>query len=123
MAHTRRTLALNSDWDIYLSDTGQFKEYVGNWSTAQAVANECRRFLNDTYFDYDIGVPHFDIELGQPLPEAPFRNALRNAALRVDDVAEVIDVEIESFDKDTRVLTGNITFRTIESNEEINLVL
>lgn len=123
MQHTRRTLALSSDWDIYLSDTGQFKEYVGAWSTAQAVANECRRFLNDTYFDYDIGIPHFDIELGHPLPEAPFRNALRNAALRVDDVAEVIDVEIESFDKDTRVLTGNITFRTIESNEEINLVL
>lgn len=113
MPHTTRTLALGVDWDIGLSGTGKILLHDSAMATAQAVANEIRRFVNDTYFDYDIGVPHFDIELGHPLPEARFKSALRQAAYRVDDVAEIISVTIHSIDRETRLLTGEIQFTTV----------
>lgn len=120
MAHTRRTIELNERWDISLNETGKIPIREGAIATAQDVANECRRFIMDTYFSYDIGVPHFDIELGHILPESLLRRALRLATLRVEDVANILDIEIEEFDRETRTLTGNITF-TVQDGEILSL--
>lgn len=122
MAHTRRTIELNERWDISLNETGKIPVREGAIATAQDVANECRRFTMDTYFSYDVGIPHFDIELGHILPDALLRRTLRLATLRVDDVASILGIEIEDFNRETRTLTGNITF-TVQDGEILSLSL
>lgn len=113
MPHTTRTLALDSNWDIYLTGTGKIALHDTAMATAQNVANEIRRFYHDTYFDYDLGIPHFDIELGHKLPAARLTSAIRDAALRVDDVAEILDITFDDVSRETRILTGEIAFTTI----------
>lgn len=118
MAHTTRTLELSADWDLTLSDAGKIEVREGAIATAQNVANEARRFRNDTYFDFDLGIPHFEIELGHALPEVIFISALRRAALRVEDVAEILDIVVYDVDTNTRLLSGEIAFRTISGQEK-----
>jgi hypothetical protein len=104
---------LDKKWDLTLTDSGLIALADSEaYTTAQNVANECRRFLHDSYFDHDAGIPHFMIELGQKakISDAAVRTALRTAALRVADVERVLDVEFEAFDSVTRALTGRITF-------------
>lgn len=112
MSHTTRTLALTESWDLKLTATGRLALAEGAKATAQAVANEIRRFMFDSYFDYDLGIPHFATELGHTLPEAALRAYIRKAALRVDDVAEVTAIELDGYDRETRTLTGRVTFKT-----------
>ncbi|MCC8190133.1 MAG: hypothetical protein LIP77_05770 [Planctomycetes bacterium] len=117
MPHTTRTMGLGGDWDLTLTGTGKMALHDSAMATAQNVTNEIRRFVRDTYFAYDVGVPHFEIELGHPLPEAKFRAALRAAALRVDDVSEVAGLRIDDFDQTTRSLVGEIQVRTVSGLE------
>ncbi len=112
MTHSTRTFSLTDDWDLSLTSTGLIAVHDGPPATAQAVANEVRRFVNDSYFDYDQGIPHFEVELGHPLPESALRAYVRRAALRVDDVDEILEVRLDGFDRETRSLSGWITFRT-----------
>lgn len=122
MAHTTRTLELTPAWDIILTGTGKIAVRLDDIATAQDVANEVRRFVEDSYFDYDIGVPHFTIELGHALPEVILRSAVRSAARRVQDVAEIIDINVADFNRETRILTGDIRFKT-QSGAVITLTL
>ena len=39
MAHTRKTLLLNSQWDLTLDKSGRIAVAEGPYATAQAVAN------------------------------------------------------------------------------------
>ena len=102
MAHQTRTLLLDVNWDVTLNNTGGIAVSTGPYATAQAVANEIRRFLNDSYFDYDLGIPHFEAELGRTLPESALRSFVRRAALRVGDVAEILNIELDDFDRESR---------------------
>lgn len=122
MAHTTRTIYLSETWDIELWDSGNMRIREGEEATAQDVANECRRFVNDSYFGYDVGVPHFNIELGSTLPEALLRKAIRQAALRVEDVARILNIKIDTFDKETRTLYGTISFES-KLGEQITINL
>ena len=64
----------------------------------------------------NVGVPHFDTELGfnvNAMSDASLRAALRKAALRVEDVLRVLNVEIDDIDRDTRTLTGRVSFSTV----------
>jgi hypothetical protein len=116
MSHTVRTLELDRHWDCQLTDSGKIRvTQVEPLATAQAVANEARRFVNDSYFNYDIGVPHFDIELAhkyQSYSVQMLRSFIRQAALRVEDVTEILSIELEDFDRTTRTITGIISFKT-----------
>lgn len=115
MAHTRRTLTLDKRfWDLETDGTGLISVTAEDMATAQNVANEARLFTNDAYFIQDQGIPHYIIELGNRVNYSVLRSRLRNAALRVPDVAEVLSVEILSFDPTTRLLTGDIRFTTLE---------
>ena len=117
MAHEKRTLLLNDKWDAHITESGKIAvSEAPAYSTAQDVANECRRFFEDSYFDYNIGIPHFGIELGKTgnaMSTAMLRAALRKAALRVADVLKVLSVEIDVINRETRTLTGSIKFSTV----------
>jgi hypothetical protein len=123
MAHSTHTLKLNETWDLTLSDTGNILTTTSAMATAQNAANECRLFTEDAYFDYDKGIPHFITELGSRMPpKSLLRSFLRRAVLRVPDVSRVTDIELFSFDRVNRVLSGRILFSTREGvNVQINI--
>jgi hypothetical protein len=149
MAHTRKTLLLDSNWDICLTggtadpygqtfgfaetgaqpfDRGTFWQVErpltgygakialaqGAYATAQNVANECRLFTNDAYFEPSRGIPYYLVALGQKLSPSVLRARLRDAALLVEDVEDVTDVVLESLDTETRRVTGEIQFTSRE---------
>ena len=68
MPHTRKTLLLDEHWDITLTQSGRMAVALGDYATAQNVANECRLFTNDACFDQQRGIPYFLLALGQKLP-------------------------------------------------------
>ena len=114
MAHTRKTLLLNENWDVQLTKAGRIAVSVGDYATAQNVANECRLFTQDAYFDQERGIPYFLLALGQKVPGSALRARIRSAALLVEDVAVVTDVTLDTLDTDTRELTGEIRFTSRE---------
>ena len=131
MAHTRKTLMLDRNWDLCLEkgfvwrektvngSTVRFKAASlklaeGAYATAQNVANECRLFTNDAYFDQDRGIPYYLIALGHNLSPSVLRARLRDAAELVEDVQTVTGVELESLDTETRKVTGEIQFTSKE---------
>lgn len=114
MAHTRKTLLLNENWDVQLTKSGRIAVSVGDYATAQNVANECRLFTQDAYFDQERGIPYFLLALGQKAPGAALRARIRSAALLVEDVAAVTDVTLDALNTDTRELTGEVRFTTME---------
>lgn len=110
MAHTRKTLLLDSNWDICLNENGGIAVSIGPYSTAQNVANECRLFTRDACFAQERGIPYFAITLGQSPAYSVLNARLRKAALLVDDVQEVTSIDLETFDTETRKVTGDIKF-------------
>ena len=116
MAHTRKTLLLNDNWDIFLTDSGHIAVSEDDISTAQNVANECRLFTQDACFDQTRGIPWFLLALEQKPSVSALRARVRAAALMVDDVAGVTDVTLDSLDTTTRTLTGSVSFITRGEN-------
>ena len=114
MSHTRKTLLLDEHWDITLTQSGRMAVALGDYATAQNVANECRLFTNDAYFDQQRGIPWFLLALGQAAPGAALRARIRSAALLVDDVADVTSVTLDTLNTDTRELTGEVRFTSKE---------
>lgn len=113
MAHTRKTLQLNENWDISLNAAGRISIAEGGAATAQNVANECRLFTNDAYYAQERGIPYFEIALGHVPAQAVLRARLRKAAMLVEDVQEVTSIQLESFDTETRRLSGDIQFTSV----------
>jgi hypothetical protein len=115
--HTRRTLTLTRPgWDITLDATGRLAVTSGDAATAQAVANDVRLFTEDAYFIQDQGIPHYAVELGQGLTPMLIRSFIHRAAIRVPDVAEVLEVSVSAFDPETRQLQGDILLTTQEGS-------
>lgn len=114
MAHTRKTLLLDSNWDLCLDKAGRIAIAEGAYATAQAVANECRLFTDDAYFEPGRGIPYYLIALGRKLSPSVLRARLRDAAMLVEDVEDVTEVVLESLDTETRRVTGEIQFTSKE---------
>ena len=114
MAHTRKTLLLDSNWDLCLDKAGRIAIAEGAYATAQAVANECRLFTDDAYFEPGRGIPYYLIALGRKLSPSVLRARRRDAAYLVEDVEDVTDVVLESLDTETRRVTGEIQFTSRE---------
>lgn len=114
MAHTRKTLLLDSNWDLCLDKAGRITIAEGAYATAQAVANECRLFTDDAYFEPDRGIPYYLVALGKKLSPSVLRARLRDAAYLVEDVEDVTEVVLESLDTETRRVTGEIQFTSRE---------
>ena len=117
MAHTRKTLLLDSNWDLCLDKAGRIAIAEGAYATAQAVANECRLFTDDAYFEPNRGIPYYLIALGRKLSPSVLRARLRDAAFLVEDVEDVTDVVLESLDTETRRVTGEIQFTSREGED------
>lgn len=100
-----RTLFLDSQWDVTVDGGGNIATAQDAYAIAQNVANAVRLFTDDAYFDRDRGIPHFDIELGHRPPIGVLRTRILRAARGVEGVA---DANVE-FDRDERVLGGEIT--------------
>ena len=101
-----RTLMLDLDtWDLCLDRAGQIVVTSGAYGTAQSVANACRLFTNDAWYNPEDGIPHFAIDLGKKSALSVVRSRMRQQALTVPEVTEA-DVQIESITD--RELTGNI---------------
>ena len=114
MAHTRKTLLLDSNWDLCLDKAGRIAIAEGAYATAQAVANECRLFTDDAYFEPGRGIPYYLIALGRKLSPSVLRARLRDAAMLVEDVEDVTEVVLERLDTETRRVTGEIKFTSME---------
>lgn len=122
MAHTRKTLLLDSNWDLCLDKAGRIAIAEGAYATAQAVANECRLFTDDAYFEPGRGIPYYLVALGRKLSPSVLRARLRDAAMLVDDVEDVTEVVLESLDTETRRVTGEIQVTSREGeNASIEL--
>lgn len=117
MAHTRKTLLLNGNWDLTLDKSGRIAVAEGAYATAQAVANECRLFTDDAYYETERGIPYYLIALGRKLSPSVLRARLRDAAYLVEDVEDVTDVVLESLDTETRRVTGEIKFTSKEGED------
>lgn len=110
--HTENTLALTPDWDLQFDSNGNLKFLTEVEAVCQNVCNECRLFLRDAYFRYEVGIDWFTDQLGQPLQESVVTERLRNAALSVPGVLSVVNIEITKIDQETRTLHGKIEIET-----------
>lgn len=121
MSHTANTFELSTDWDLKIGADGSIKTVKGIDATIQNVANECRCFKNDLYFDCERGTNWFNAQLGQVPQENVMRTKLRESALRVDGVKSVEEIQISRLEKD-RSLGGHIIIETTEGeNGRVNL--
>ena len=122
MAHTRRTMLLDENWDLVLTDAGNISMAEGAYATAQNLSNECRLFLRDAYFEMDRGIPHYLIELGarDDPDKSLLRTYMRKACSRIPDLREVTGISFEGLDREVRKLTGVIEFTT-EEGEGVTL--
>jgi hypothetical protein len=119
--HTRLSLALNESWDIFLDGAGNIAQYQGALATAQNLANECRLFTRDAYFQQDRGIPHYLLELGGKTPVKPLlRTYIKRACLGIPDILEIKKIELEEFDEENRTLSGHIQVTTQE-NENVDI--
>lgn len=114
MAHGTRTLLLDENWDVTLTEAGNLALAEGDYATAQNVANECRLFTRDAFFAQDDGIPWYVAQLGKPLARSVASSRMRRAASDVDGVASVESVTIEDLDPVTRIMTGTVRMTTTE---------
>ena len=115
----KRSLYLNSNWDITLSASGDIATTAGFYCDAQNVANIIRMFTNDAYLAQDRGVPHFDLDLGKMPALSEVRAVYRKAARTVENIADA-RVEITAIDKDSRTLRG-VVFAQTEQGENVSI--
>lgn len=111
------TLTLDDNWDITLDGAGIIAVSGGAYAVAQNVAAAIRLFTNDSYYDTDSGIPHFEIALGKLPNSSVIRSRYKKAALTVEGVAAA-EVEVTSYDG--RTCKGNI-FITLASGETANI--
>lgn len=123
MPHTRRTLELDEKWDLMLTAGGDIALANDAFATAQNVANEARLFLNDAYFTQDQGAPYYNISLGQRTNSATVAAYWRKAASNVDDVRGITELIVNPVEIESRNLTGDIRFSTVEDNKNVSISL
>ena len=114
MAHSTRTLLLDGDWDITLTEAGNLALAEGYYATAQNVANECRLFTQDAFFAQDDGIPWYVAQLGKPLARSVASSRMRQAASDVSGVVSVESVTVEDIGPVTRIMDGTIRLTTTE---------
>ena len=121
MSHTNNTLELSENWDLKIGADGSLKRVTGKDATLQNVANECRCFRDDLFFERDRGVDWFRAQLGQVPQKQVMRTKLRETAQTVDGVKSVESVEVGQLTKD-RSLGGQIIIETTEGeNGTVNI--
>lgn len=103
-----KSLLLDRDaWDLVLDAAGNIAVCTEPYAIAQDVANACRLFAGELWYDTTKGVPYFQEILGHWPPLAVVRAHLTKAALSVPGVvsARVVILKFED-----RAVTGQVQF-------------
>ena len=116
------TLYLTPDnWDITLDSSGRLQTSAAAYAIAQNVANAVRLFTNEAFFAQDEGIPHFEIELGDPRPAlSVLRARIREAALNVEGV---LDAAVNLDGVQDRRLTGEILLTVADEDKSSKITL
>lgn len=113
MAEYGKSLTLDAQWDLTLDAGGGIATSSGDYALAQNVANACRLFTDDAFYNPERGIPHFLTDLGVRFNESVARAELQSAALSVQGVLEAkaqnLGVDIQA---GQREMTGDILIRT-----------
>jgi hypothetical protein len=89
------TLALTSDWDLYVDLSGNIATATGRAALAQDVASAVRVFLGELWYDTAQGVPYFQRSiqersiLGKPASYQFMKAKFVGAGLTVTGVASI----------------------------------
>lgn len=98
-------------WDLVMDAAGNVAVCTEPYARAQDVANACRLFAGELWYQTNKGIPYFSEILGHWPPLAVVRARLVTAAMTVPGVVSV-QVVITSF-KD-RTLTGQVQFIDVD---------
>ena len=113
MAHTLKTALLNQNtWDLQLDGDGNIKLCTGAQAVAQNAANEIRLWRNDAYFQQNNGIAWKEAQLAKKLDLNVLLQVIREAAMKVPEVAAIDDISVVEFNTETRALHGEITVTT-----------
>lgn len=123
MAEYGKSLTLDAQWDLTLDSGGGLATVTGDYAVAQNVANACRLFTEDAFYNPERGIPHFLADLGVKFNESVARAELQSAALSVEGVTEARAVNL-SVDTQAgkRELTGDIIIKT-QTGGQYNVAL
>lgn len=110
-------LKLDEMWDLSLNNSGDLQTCKEAYATAQEVANQVRLFTNDAYYNTEDGIPHFILDLGQRPIESLVKSRIKEACLKVANVASVEIKQVEVID---RVLKGKIEL-TLKDKGVVNV--
>jgi hypothetical protein len=75
-----------TEWDLVVDAVGNIAMASEPYSTSQSVANECRTFLGEVYYDTTRGIPYSSQILGKSTPIEYTKAQLVAAALLVPEV-------------------------------------
>jgi len=94
-------------WDLVLDINGNIAVATEPYAIAQDVANACRLFAGELYYDTSKGIPYFGEVLGKLPPLEVVRAKLTAAALAVPGVvsAQVVITEFKD-----RGIVGQVQF-------------
>ena len=115
----KRSLFLNDNWDITLSNNGDLVTTSGLYCDAQNVANAIRLFTKDAFLAQDKGVPHFDLDLGRMPAFSAVRSVYRKNAKAVENIRDAV-IQNLRVDNDTRALAGVIV-ATTEDGQSVSV--
>lgn len=96
-------LALDSNHDIFLTDSGQLSTVSDSDELTQRVQTRLLTFLGEWWLDIDLGVPYFQQLLGFKPDLTRARGIFNAAILAVPGITSVDRLEL-SFDNPTRLL-------------------
>lgn len=102
-------------WDLVLDVTGNIAVCKEPYARAQDVANACRLFISELWYDTTKGIPYFSEILGHWPPMPLVRARLVQAAMTVPGVVSA-RVVITKF-KD-RTLTGQVQFIDVDGQAQ-----
>ncbi len=113
------TIILDDNWDICLDAGGNISQDNGDYAIVQSVANACRAFTQDMFYNQDEGIPHFLVTFPNKPNTFIIADYLEKEAEKFDEVekAEFTNISIEN-----RVLYGDLEL-TLTSGESVYVEL
>lgn len=112
-----KTLLLDlTFWDLCLDANGNIAVATDPYAIAQSVANACRTFLGECWYNTAIGVPYLQQVLGKFPALAVVKNMLSQAAATVPGCNNPV-VILTSFNG--RVLSGQVQFTDANGNQQV----
>lgn len=102
-------------WDYVVDANGNWAKATGMYALAQDVASAIRLFKGELWYDTTQGIPYFEEIFGKTPPVSVLQEYFVQAALTVPQVVSAVAV-IQSFNAETRKVTGQVQFTDDEGN-------